>query len=595
MGLMDWFKRGVGEMMVARPDDAKSHVVWKHPDSTIPMKSQLTVEADELAVFFRDGKVVSTLGPGRHTLDSSNLPFLSELVDSFTGGDVFIAEVFFVSTREHTGVKFGGRIGHVEDPKSGVPVETMVHGEFSFRVIDAERLITGLVGMGRAESYQVRSWMKEQVLKVVRDRIGELCVKNKWPLLDVTSGAYTEEVEKDVLEGLTAHAESYGIRIVRLGNFVVAMDEEDADNLKRLYTDAAYLRTVGGVGNYQQFAAGKAMLGAGEGMSKGGGVGEGGAGGGGGGGGLLGGAGLGVGFGLVYRRLGPSGWTRRMVVLLVLGGLHASLLWFGDILSLYALVGLALPLTRRLTTRGLLVVAAACLLAPLVQHQLWPPTTHALGPPGSLAAFAEGGVFDIWTANAEFLKMRWVLALEEGRLFKLAGMFVLGVYAERRGVVARPREHRRWLRRVAAVGLAIGLPVEIVRASSLAGSLPEVLGTVGVPALAVAYAAGLTLWPVCVTAPAGRMSLTFYLLQSVLGIGLFYGGGLVGWGRVGPAVIVLLALAQLGLCVALGRWWLRRHDRGPVEQLWRRLAAGSGAGEGREGEPGGKFSVFRSS
>jgi len=296
MGLIDWFKRGVGEMMIARPDDAKSHVVWKHPDPTIPMKSQLTVEADELAVFFRDGQIVSTLGPGRHTLDSSNLPFLSDLVDSVTGGNVFLAEVFFVNVREHTGVKFGGRVGHVEDPKSGVPVECMVHGEFSFRVTDPEQLIVGLVGMGRAESYMVRSWMKEQVLKVIRDRIGELLVKNKWPLLDVTSGAYTEEVEKDVLEGLGGHVQTYGVRIVRLGNFVVGMDEEDADNLKKLYTDAAYLRTVGGVGGYKQFAAGKALMGAGEGMAQGGGGGAGGEGAA--GAGLMGGAGLGVGIGL---------------------------------------------------------------------------------------------------------------------------------------------------------------------------------------------------------------------------------------------------------------------------------------------------------
>jgi len=133
------------------------------------------------------------------------------------------------------------------------------------------------------------------VLKVIRDRIAELFVKNKWPLLDVTSGAYTEEIEADVLKGLDAHVASYGLDIVRLGNFVIAIDEEDGANLKRLYTDAAYLRTVGGVESYQRFAAGKAMLGAGEGMAKGGGPGggEGGA-----GGGLLGGAGLGVGFGL---------------------------------------------------------------------------------------------------------------------------------------------------------------------------------------------------------------------------------------------------------------------------------------------------------
>ena len=298
MGLIDWFKRGVQELTVARPDDAKSQVVWKHPDSTIPMKSQLTVEADEVAVFFRDGKVVSTLGPGRHTLDSSNIPFLSDLVDSVTGGDVFIAEVFFVGTREHAGLKFGGRIGHVEDPKSGIPVETLVHGEFSFRVVDAEALITGLVGMGRAESHLVRSWLKEQVLKVIRDRIAELCVKNKWPLLDVTSGAYTEEIEKDVLAGLDTHVASYGVSIARLGNFVVGIDDTDADNLKRMYTDVAYLKTVGGVSGYKQFAAGKALMGAGEGMAAGGGGAGGDSGAGFAGAGLMGGAGLGIGMGL---------------------------------------------------------------------------------------------------------------------------------------------------------------------------------------------------------------------------------------------------------------------------------------------------------
>jgi membrane protease subunit (stomatin/prohibitin family) len=166
-----------------------------------------------------------------------------------------------------------------------------VHGEFSFRVVDPQKLILGLVGMGRAESYAVRSWMKEQVLKVIRDRIGELMVKNKWPLLDVTSGAYTEEVEKDVLAGIDQHVAAYGIDVVRLGNFVIDIDDEDGKNLKRLYTDAAYLRTVGGVDRYQKFAAGKAMIGAGEGMAKGGGPG-------GDGGGVLSGAGLGVGFGL---------------------------------------------------------------------------------------------------------------------------------------------------------------------------------------------------------------------------------------------------------------------------------------------------------
>jgi len=291
MGLINFIKKGVQELMIARPDSAKGFAIYKHPDQTVPKFAQLTVDSDEVAIFFKDGKVVGKLPPGRHTLDSSNIPFLSNLVDSFTGGNVLIAEVFFVSTRLFPGVKFGGRIGSVEDPKSGVPVETMVHGEFAVQIMDPETLIIGLVGMQQADNEAFFSWFKQQVLKVIRDQTAELIVKQKWPLLDVVSGAYTEEIEATVLEGVKKYVEQYGVRIAQLGNFVLGIKDEDEKNLKKLYTDAAYVRMAGGMQGFQQFAAGKAMLGAGEGMAKG-------DGGGGGGGALLGGAGLGVGFGM---------------------------------------------------------------------------------------------------------------------------------------------------------------------------------------------------------------------------------------------------------------------------------------------------------
>jgi membrane protease subunit (stomatin/prohibitin family) len=291
MGIGDFLRRGVSEMMVARPDEAKDFIIYKHPDKTIPMKSQLTVDMDEVALFFRDGKVVGLVQPGRHTLDTSNIPFLSNFIDSFTGGNVLMAEVWFVTMREMPGMKFGGRIGSVEDPKSGIPVETMVHGNYSLRVSDPQKLLLGLFGMQAYDNEQVVRWIRDLLLKTIRDNIAELLVKKKWPLLDVTSGAYTEEIEQEVLANCKQHIDGYGLSIIRLGNFVISIKDEDEKNLKKLYTDAAYVRMAGGMQGYQQFAAGKAMMGAGEGMSKGGGGGSG-------GNALLGGAGLGVGFGL---------------------------------------------------------------------------------------------------------------------------------------------------------------------------------------------------------------------------------------------------------------------------------------------------------
>lgn len=293
MGIYDFLKRGVKELMIARPDEAKEYAIYKHPDSTIPRYAELTVDADEVAVFFKDGVVVGTLEPGRHSLRTENIPFLSNLVDSFTGGNVFLAELYFVSKRQYTGIKFGGRIGAVEDPKSGVPVETSVYGTFAVQIDDPVKLLLGLVGMRQAENEAFFSWFKEQVLKVIRDHVAELAVKKKWPLLDVVSGAYTEEIEQVVIQEVIKHVQAYGVRIVRLGNFVLSIRDEDSARLKQLYTDAAYVRMAGGMDGYQKFAAGKAMMGAGEGMAQGGG-----GGGGEGGNAMLGGAALGVGLGM---------------------------------------------------------------------------------------------------------------------------------------------------------------------------------------------------------------------------------------------------------------------------------------------------------
>jgi membrane protease subunit (stomatin/prohibitin family) len=288
MGIINFVKGGIRELAIARPDEAKGFIVWKHPDKTIPMKAQITVEPDEVVLFFRDGKFVGQLGTGRHTAETSNIPFLGQLVDWGTGGNLWIAEAFYVTTREIAGVKFGGKVGKMRDPQSGLPIEIMVNGTFSMKVIDAPKLVIGLVGLGKSSNDEFMFWFKEMVLKTIRDDVAELVVKQKWPLLDVTSGAYTEEIEKEVISGLRQHVEPYGIEVMRIGNFNLAMKDDDEKRLNKLYESAAYVNMAGGIQGYQQVAAANAMMQAGEGMAKGGGGGS---------NPLLAGAGLGVGLG----------------------------------------------------------------------------------------------------------------------------------------------------------------------------------------------------------------------------------------------------------------------------------------------------------
>lgn len=286
MGLFDKIAGETQRNFIARADEAKDHIIYKYPERNIRMMTQLTVGPDEVALFIKDGQLVGKLGPGgRHTLDANNVPFISRLLEKFTGGNLFIAEIYFVSLREFPQIKFGGPIGDVRDPETGLGIGTMVYGDFSVKVTDPEKLIVGLVGAQRVSNEDFLGWFKSMVLKVTRDRVAELMVKKRWPLLDVTSGAYTEEIETEVIAGVKPHVDSYGVVVVRLGNFQVSIKPEDEATLKKFSKDVAYSRVAGG---FQQYAQGQAMLGAAEGMAKGG---EG-------GGAALQGMGLGVGFGM---------------------------------------------------------------------------------------------------------------------------------------------------------------------------------------------------------------------------------------------------------------------------------------------------------
>lgn len=292
MGIISFVKGGVRELAIARPDEFKNDIVYKHPDPTIPNKAQLTVEADELVLFFRDGKFVGAFAPGRHTLDSSSIPFLGQLVDKFTGGNVYIAEAYFVTTREIASIKYGGKVGKLRDPQSGLPVELMVNGTFSMRVIDAPRLVIGLVGLQRTGNEAFLDWFRDLLKKTLRDDIAELCVKKKWPLLDVTSGAYSEEIETEALSGVRGQVEPYGIEVTRLGDLNIAMNPKDEERLNKFFETASYVGMGGGIQGYQQIAQGQMLMQAGDAMKMPGG------GGGGGGNPLMQGAGLAVGLGM---------------------------------------------------------------------------------------------------------------------------------------------------------------------------------------------------------------------------------------------------------------------------------------------------------
>lgn len=292
MGVMDFVKNGVREMMIARPDQFKHLIVYKHHDQNFPFWSQLTVDSDECAVFFKDGRVVGVLPPGRHTLSTQNIPFLGQIVNKFTGGDVFISEIFFVKTTPVRSIPFGGPIGDMIDPMTQEQVIPRIFGELSLIVTDPVRFIIGYTGQAaQGDNDAILAWVKGLFMNSVKTTLGEMCEVEGKSVLQAVS------LTSKLAQAFVANApdlQEIGVRILQMGQFNLNFSEEDRQRLvaanaevakanrgikiaeaqakakqfeldQRYSQDARYIQNL--AGNYNNYAAGQAMMGAGQGMA----------------------------------------------------------------------------------------------------------------------------------------------------------------------------------------------------------------------------------------------------------------------------------------------------------------------------------------
>ena len=323
---------------------------------------------------------------------------------------------------------------------------------------------------------------------------------------------------------------------------------------------------------------------------------------------------FGIGFNLQLGRLeaarpgGSATWlyARRLAVLLVIGLVHAGLLWTGDVLVVYAMLGFMLLAMRRLPDRALLVLIALCLVYPAVSDALRPfllsfetETVAAFEyqdfEASNDAAYGQGSFIDAARETARIFA--WGYSSPLG-LFSYAAFYVqmatgilLGALVGRHHWVEQLPSLRQPLHRaqVGALGLALlagavwyafGGTGGEAEGGTLTSSLAR---TVGRASLMTFYALSvLRLLEHAVAARvlrpfafAGRMPLSNYLLQTLMASFIFYGWGLGYWGRATPWVETVLAIGLfLAVQLPLSAWWLSRFRYGPVEYVWRRLTYG---------------------
>lgn len=321
---------------------------------------------------------------------------------------------------------------------------------------------------------------------------------------------------------------------------------------------------------------------------------------------------FGIGFSIIFENVARKGgnalsvFYRRMIVLALIGGVHLMFLWSGDILLLYALLGMLLPLFRRFSNRSLLTGSFVLLLIPVVVDLLCETTQTRLSEPivrMQQMYCARFGITDdnfaYWLHDARsygevfqfLIQGAWVRMqefIDGNRYFKVLGLFLLGFYIGRQHLYARLEEKRSWLKKVFRSGLSVGLPVSVLYAYSAMNDHPwgmtvhSILYLMGVYPLAFAYVSGICLlflrhsdspafrW----FAAPGRMALTNYVGQSVAGMFIFYGIGLGLGSEISLFVTELIVVAIYIVIQSFSHLWLTLFRFGPLEWIWRMLTYG---------------------
>jgi uncharacterized protein len=326
---------------------------------------------------------------------------------------------------------------------------------------------------------------------------------------------------------------------------------------------------------------------------------------------------FGLGFSLQLSRLQQKDpinsnaiYLRRLVILLFIGLVHNFVIWLGDILLLYAVLGFVLFLLRRLSDKRILIIALIMLVLPIPGYLLmwyfnvdpdlgfYELSGVYFGLDADVSSFFRSYYESFNTPDlGHYFQLTPGLGIarvgyyfDTWRIPKVLGVMLLGMWAGRQLVSNKLLGNTQLFKRLIIIGMVVGIPASILyvnsgglntfQAHSMEGFWSVVAYELAVFPVAFAYASMFTLlWQkntkfLSIFAAPGRMALTNYLAQTIISIGIFYGIGLQLGTTMAPLSFVVIAIVIFSSQVLLSNIWLRHYKYGPAEWLWRCLTYG---------------------
>ncbi len=284
----------------------------------------------------------------------------------------------------------------------------------------------------------------------------------------------------------------------------------------------------------------------------------------------------------------PIYW-RRMFILLGIGYVHGLFIWDGDILFVYALSGFLFFFFLKLKDRGLLIWSLILLL--LMASSAAVPgddpdvttyddqlESYSLE---EMAALSLGSYSDVVTfrryADPLGLGGFGTIIMNITAMVSVVGMFLLGAFVARKKWLVHVDTHRSLIKKVWWVTLLAGFPCKLVYIVHESAQTEMIHMTIGGPLVAMFYAASIALLTTneksrLILRPfeyVGRLSLTNYLMQSLVFTTLFYGYGFGLFNQIGVFAGLILSFLFFFLQIMISRWWLNHFYLGPFEWAWR--------------------------
>jgi membrane protease subunit (stomatin/prohibitin family) len=266
-------------------DDSRHTLVWRFPrfHNQIKNGAQLIVRPGQQAIFVHKGEIADVFGPGQHRLATGNLPVLSTLAGWKYGFDSpFMAEVYFVSTRQVTDLKWGTPNPVIVRDADFGPVRLRAFGTYTLKAMDPRRLLTELVG---TDSEFEADEITELLRSIVSSAFADLVATSEIPLVDLATqySSMSEQLRLDVCARID---DEYGLEIPAMFIVNISLPAE----VEKALDTRTSMEMVGDMARYQAFQMGRALpeLAASE------------------GGGSMAGAGMGVGMGMAVAAGVPS-------------------------------------------------------------------------------------------------------------------------------------------------------------------------------------------------------------------------------------------------------------------------------------------------